>query len=105
MIGSSTPGLRVGCSELDSLCVIGVLVLLGCGAPQGSEEHVGMTVDTSSSWPSPEVEAEAAARDADTIFRVRLLNFEASFIDGVKPKQRSQSPGAMKQRIDFMKNI
>lgn len=74
MIGSSAPGMRVACVDLLRLCLIGAPVFSGCGSPLGPVDHAARTADTIGSWPSPGIEEEAAALEADTLFSETALN-------------------------------
>jgi hypothetical protein len=47
--------------------LVGAVILAGCGNQSVPDRPVAAPLDTSGSWPTPEIEAEAAARDADTI--------------------------------------
>lgn len=52
----------------------GAIILAGCGHQSVPDEPVATLADTSGSWPSAEIEAEAAARDADTVFSDTVLS-------------------------------
>jgi hypothetical protein len=74
MIGKSLPCMRSSSVHLLPLCLVGAYVLHGCAAPQAHEGHSDLLADTTGSWPSPEIEAEVAAREADTVFSETALS-------------------------------
>ncbi|MBL7980541.1 MAG: DUF4738 domain-containing protein [Flavobacteriales bacterium] len=51
-----------------------IMLSVGCVAPSLQPEVSSATVDTSGSWPSLEIEAEVAAREADTVFSETALS-------------------------------
>jgi hypothetical protein len=72
MSGRSLPVMRVNLHLL-LLCFVGA-VLHGCGEPKAQEGQAGMSTDTSGSRPSVEIEAEVAAREADTVISETALS-------------------------------
>ncbi len=52
----------------------GSAFLAGCGHQSVPDRPVAVPQDTSGSWPSAEIEAEVAARDADTVFCDTVLS-------------------------------
>ncbi len=47
--------------------LFGAVILAGCGNQNVPDGPPPMAVDTTGSWPTPEIEEEAAAREADTV--------------------------------------
>jgi|694.fasta_scaffold16481_9 hypothetical protein len=74
MNGRWLPGMRSASVHLLPLCLVGAYVLHGCAAPPAHEGHSDLLADTAGSWPSAEIEAEVAAREADTVFSETTLN-------------------------------
>ena len=67
MISSSIPIITTMRTLPAVVLLTAWVVLTGCGDQNVPENPVEVPADTSGSWPSAEIEAEAAARSADTI--------------------------------------
>lgn len=67
MISSSMPIVRTMRTLPAVVLLTAWVVLTGCGDQDVPEKPVEVPAETSGSWPSAAIEAEAAARSADTI--------------------------------------
>lgn len=79
------------------VALVALLVLVGCDAagPTGGTTHQVEHVDTSEHWPGPELEAQATARDADTLKTDTVVN-----LFNVKHRLRITGVGSGRSNFD-----